>query len=400
VNFSSAALLTTLLSASLLINACTTPHLGSQRYSKAPQQPWVNPLHHFGVDHPYQPNAPLYRPEPVEPNTNLPRWVTEPPPLSPGDRVQVNIQNGDNINGIYEVDIDGALKLPFIPPLPVAGHRTSHAEQLIGNALVENKMFRADRIRVSVLVQQWAPVQVHVGGAVFSPGLVTANVRPAEDRALKSLQRSGDFPPSRLLPAALRAAGGVRPDAAINHIRLIRNSKTRLINLGGIMNGYPIEPVALMSGDTIIVPSTAQFDSRLVTPSAITPPGIRVFLSNLISPSPGNGASAIGKHATSLPYGTRLLAAAISANCVGGTHTTNGSRHAILVRTDPITGREESLERSVHDLLRSPERNAVNPFIMPNDSIACYDSGITNLRDMARTLGDIMLPLTLIFLLI
>ena len=136
-----------------------------------------------------------------------------------------------------------------------------------------------------------------------------------------------------------------------------------------------------------------------MAPSAITPPGIRVFLSNLVTPAPGNAASAIEKHATSLPYGSRLLTAAISANCVGGTNTTNGSRHAVLVRTDPMSGREETIERPVHELLRAPERNDVNPFVMPNDSVVCYDSGVTNLRDIARTLGDILLPFTLLALL-
>jgi hypothetical protein len=240
---------------------------------------------------------------------------------------------------------------------------------------------------------------VHVSGAVFNPGLVSANVRNPEERTYKSLQSSGDFPPERLLPAALRAAGGVRPDAAVNAIQLVRDGKTRRIDLSGLMQGYPVAPVALMSGDTIIIPSNGRFDSALVTTSAITPPGIRVFLSNLATPAPGNAASAIEKHATSLPYGSRLLTAAISANCVGGTHTTNGSRHVVLIHNDPVSGRKVTLKRPVDELLRSPGHSEVNPFVMPNDSIACYDSGVTNFRDIARTLNDFILPITLLFLL-
>ena len=388
-----------LATAVLFASGCATPHLGVQRYAEVPRQQWVDPASHYGRDYPYQATAPLYTPVPAQPNIELPRWIAEPPPLSPGDRLQVAVQNGDEFSGLFEVDIDGALKLPYLPSLSVAGQHTAEAEHAIADALVAAELFHAHRVAVSVRVQQWAPVQVHVSGAVFNPGLVSANVRSAEERAQKSLQDSGDFPPERLLPAALRAAGGVRPDAAVNAVKLIRNGESHVVDLSSLMQGYPVAPVALMSGDTIIVPSTGHFNSILVAPSAITPPGIRVFLSNLTSPSSSNASSAVGKHATSLPYGSRLLTAAISANCVGGTNTTNASRHVVLVRTDPMTGREEAIERPIHNLLRAPERNDVNPFVMPNDSVACYDSGITNLRDIARTLGDILLPFSLFTLL-
>ncbi|MGD9169744.1 MAG: polysaccharide biosynthesis/export family protein [Candidatus Thiodiazotropha sp.] len=391
-----------LMSTTLLLGGCATPRLDDQLLSEQPYLQWIDNERLTGnivVNSPVQPPAPLNLPKRPDPDTSLPRWIAEPPPLSPGDRVKVVIQNGEQFSGLYEVDIDGALKLPFLPPLPVAGLQTQAAEQAIVKSLVDAEFFHANRVSVSVRVQQWAPVQVHVSGAVFNPGLVSANVRNPEERTYKSLQSSGDFPPERLLPAALRAAGGVRPDAAINAIQLVRNGKTRHIDLSGLMQGHPVAPVALMSGDSIIVPSNGRIDSTLVTTSAITPPGIRVFLSNLATPAPGNAASAIEKHATSLPYGSRLLTAAISANCVGGTNTTNGSRHVVLIQNDPISGRKEAIKRPVDELLRSPEHNQVNPFIMPNDSIACYDSGITNFRDIARTLNDLVLPITLLFLL-
>ena len=121
-----------------------------------------------------------------------------------------------------------------------------------------------------------------------------------------------------------------------------------------------------------------------------------MFLSNLTVPATGNAISAVGKEASSLPYGSRLLSAAMSANCVGGINATSASRHAVLVRTNPLSGRAEALERPIHDLLRHPEELAVNPHLMPNDSIACYDSGVTNLRDIARTIADVLLPFSLL----
>jgi polysaccharide export outer membrane protein len=323
------------------------------------------------------------------------RWA-QIPPLSPGDRLQIDIEDGETFSGRYEVDMDGTLQLPHLPALQVAGEDTAHAERAISNALVAAELFKAHLIRVSVRVHEWAHAQVHVSGAVFNPGMVSVNVRSAEERALKSHLASGDFASERMLAAALRSAGGVRPDAAVGDIRLIRNGKTRLVSYAGLAQGHAVAQIPLMSGDTIVVPSSGRFDPELVVPSAITPPGIRVFLSNLTVPATGNAISAVSKDASSLPYGSRLLTAAVSANCVGGVNSTSASRHAVLVRTDPLTGREEVLDRAIHDLLQTPHQDVINPFVMPNDSIACYDSGVTNLRDLARTLYEILLPLKIL----
>jgi polysaccharide export outer membrane protein len=324
-----------------------------------------------------------------------PRWAQNPP-LSPGDRLQIDIEDGETFSGRYEVDMDGTLKLPHLPALHVAGEDTVYAERTISDALVAAELFKAHRVRVSVRVHEWAHAQVHVSGAVFNPGLVSINVRSPEERALKPHLASGDFASERMLSAALRSAGGVRPDAAVRDIRLIRNGKTRVASYAGLAEGHAIPQIPLMSGDTIVVPSSGHFDPGLVVPSAITPPGIRVFLSNLTVPATGNAISAVSKEASSLPYGSRLLTAAVSANCVGGVNNTSASRHVVLVRTDPLTSREEVLDRAIHDLLRSPHHDGINPYMMPNDSIACYDSGVTNLRDLARTLYEILLPLSLL----
>ncbi|MFT5176815.1 MAG: polysaccharide export outer membrane protein, partial [Gammaproteobacteria bacterium] len=245
-------------------------------------------------------------------------------------------------------------------------------------------------------VHEWSHVQVHVSGAVFAPGMVSVNGRSPEERALKANLTAGDFPSGRMLAAALREAGGIRPDAAIERIELIRNGKSVRVSYAGLMQGQAIAAVPLMSGDRVVVPSSGRIDPDLVALSAITPPGVRVFLSNLTVSADGNAAPAVSKDASSLPYGSRLLSATFSANCVGGVNATSAARYAVLVRTDPISGRQETLERPIHALLQAPHHNDLNPLLMPNDAIACYDSGVTNLRDIARTVFDLLLPLTLL----
>lgn len=319
-------------------------------------------------------------------------WAPQRPPLSPGDRLQVNVTDGDEFSGIFDLDLDGTLNLPYLPGLQAAGNSSAWVQDKIARALVTAGYFRNGLVQVSVKVQQWSPVQVNVSGAVFQPGLVTINVRKPEEKAQKSLQRTGDFPTDRLMPAALRAAGGVRPDADVTSILLVRNGIAQEVNLSGVFFGAHSDALPMMAGDRLIVPSTGQYDETLVRPTAITPPGIRIFISNLTIPATDNSKSAVSGEATKIPYGTRLLTALISGNCVGGTNMTNSGRYGVLVTHNPLSGQSEVIERPIEDLLRRPEDTQLNPLMMPNDGIACYDSGVSNVRDIARTLADIVLP--------
>ncbi len=61
----------------------------------------------------------------------------------------------------------------------------------------------------------------------------------------------------------------------------------------------------------------------------------------------------------------------------------------MLVSKNPLTGDSEVIERRIEALVRRKDRDAYNPPLMPNDAIACYDSNITNVRDVLRSFGDI-----------
>ncbi len=384
--------------APVMLAGCTTPQLASKAKGTLASELRTSTVVAAGSQNSAHAATRLAHEPPTAPaSTAGPslRWA-EAPPLSPGDRLQVEIEDGEGFSGRYEIDIDGTLRLPHIAPIRVAGQATEEAEARIAQALVEAEMFRPHRIRVSVRVHEWAHAQVFVSGAVFAPGLVSVNVRSPEERALKVNLASGDFPSERLLPAALRAAGGVRPDAAVDRILITRDGVTTRVDYSGLLSGESVPPVPLMSGDRITIPNSGQLDDRLVLPSAITPPGIRVFLSNLTLPAKGNAPSAIGKDATSLPYGTRLLTAAVSANCVGGTHMTSAGRHVVLVRSEPLPGHQEALDQPINALLQAPQDSRINPHLMPNDSVACYDSGVTNLRDIAATIAALLLPFSLL----
>ena len=153
------------------------------------------------------------------------------------------------------------------------------------------------------------------------------------------------------------------------------------------------EDVPLISGDEVVVPSTGRFEEALAAPTQITPPGIRIFMSNASAPIFGNAAANITKDETSLPYGSRVVHALTTMNCIGGTQSVNAARRTILVSKDHLSGELSVTERSVQRLLREPNRLDVNPYLMPGDAVACFDSDVSNIREIAKVFNDVLSPL-------
>ncbi len=332
-------------------------------------------------------------PEPVPISEKI---ILAPLTLSPGDRVRIAIQEGEEFNGIFEINIDGKLNLPYLEPLMAAGQTIAQLEQQMIHQLIKNGFFRADFIQASVKPLQWRAVRVTVTGAVFQPGRILINDRPVARQAQQQTQQTGDYPTKRYLSAALKGAGGIRPDADIKSIRLIRHGKHQTIDLSGILTGEPVLDIPLIDGDQIVVPSLGYFQTELIRPSQLTPPGFKVFMSNLVIPSPSNAQASIGSGMLSIPYGTRLLRAAVAGNCVGGIQTTNASRSTILISTNPFNGKTQVIKRAIEDLITNADDDILNPYIMPNDGIACYDSGMTSMRDIAGALVNFLTPAVLI----
>lgn len=316
-------------------------------------------------------------------------------PLSPGDLVEVLIENGDGFNGRYVVDPNGYINLPLLDPIGAAGKPAFVVSQDIELALIKNEIFQPATALVSVQILNLAGIEVSVAGAVFQPGRVLINAKNPNSLLDEQIAAYGDFSDKRLLSEAVRAASGVRPDAKLDQVILIRNGWQVEVDLSGILTGNPVNDIPLIAGDQVIVPSTGCFQQHLVRPSQITPKGFRVYMSNLIDSPGGNAAASVGRYATNLTYGTRLLQAAVSANCVGGKEWTNAPRTVMLASTHPITGEVQVVERSVEQLMRFASREQINPYLMPNDAVACYDSSVTNLRDVAATVFEVLRPFSL-----
>lgn len=313
--------------------------------------------------------------------------------LSAGDRVRIRVPEDTDIQGIYEIDANGNIDLPYTKSIRAAGLRVDELEKRVTKLLVDGCIIRHGFAAVDISVLQWSAADVFVSGAVFNPGRKTINGLSIELKAFKQTQSSGDAARERFLSNALVSAGGVRPDADLSSIEVKRQGETITVDLEGILNGTSVNDISLITGDEIVVPSTGLFRKELAKVSQITPQGIRLFVSNLTTP---RIPSQVDTDATKLPYGTRLLHVLLSANCVGGTQLTNSAKKALLITVNPVTQVTEAIERDIQQLVGNPDRDHVNPFLMPNDGVACYDSDTTNYRDFARTVTDILSPFSLL----
>jgi len=346
----------------------------------------------YRVDKPILSSAPSQAPLPSRMNP-----ARNTLPLSPGDMIEIMMEYGEGFNGSYVLDNLGLLTLPILEPIHASGMSPRELSQRVEMALIKANIFRPVTATVNVKVLHLAAIEVPVTGAVFQPGRVLINSKRANNEMDQRVVAAGDYSNKRLLSEAIRAAYGARPDAKLDQVILIRQGWQIEVDLTGILSGLPVKDYPLIAGDQVIVPSTGCFQPHLVRPSQITPKGFRVFMSNLIDSAQNNSSAAVGRYATNLPYGTKLLQAAVSANCVGGKEWTNASQKVMLASIHPITNQTQVVERSVEQLMRQANRDDINPYVMPNDAIICYDSDITNIRDVAKTIVDVLTPFLLLF---
>lgn len=310
--------------------------------------------------------------------------------LSRNDLLDVRIAEDDTFNGSYVVSRDGMLKLPFLPPIRAQGRSTDQVEADIASALLADDFYQ-DPPRISVRASDFASVSVGVSGAVFEPHAVEiGGVRGDTVDSLRQVA-SGASTEGRNLSAALRAAGGVRPDADISAVEVRRAGKTYRLDMRGVFEGKNTLDIMLLTGDEVRVPSRQCFQDDLMRPSPISPPGISLFLSNLTQPAQNNAASAVGQTVRQVPYGSRYMQAVIDANCVGGSRSTSADRSAVLFSRNPVTGVSVVIERDIEDLLRRADRDDFDPYLLPGDAMACYDSTVTNIAEIGRVLGVVAL---------
>lgn len=307
--------------------------------------------------------------------------------LSQGDLVEVLVEDDESFSGTVEVSGAGTIQLPHLQPVAASGKTPDQVAEVLTAALLRAQIY-ASRPKVTVRLLDAAGARVFVSGAVFVPGAIRIGGMNANDRDAVRQAAAGATANGRRLSEALQNAGGIRPDADLSAIIIERDGRQTVVDARAAVRGAPFDDPILLAGDHVTVQSRRCFQEHLVAPSPVTPPGVKVFMSNLTQPAASNASSAIGKDARELRYGTRLLQAAVGMNCAGGTRSVTADRSVLLITRNPLSGESIVIERRIEQLLRNADRDDFNPYLMPEDALVCYDSAVSNALEIVRGIGS------------
>ncbi len=181
--------------------------------------------------------------------------------IGPRDLLSVRVDEDEKLNGDRRVSESGAINLPLIGDVQVAGRTPAEAEQIISRLLVEKYMQRAS---VAVQVVEFRSRPISVIGAVKNPG---------------NLGFSGHW----TLLEAVAAAGGLAENHG-NVVYVLRRADNGLsdqvtIDLDDLMvRGDPRVNIPIFPNDLINVPVTV--DITVYCLGEVAKPGALAFKSN------------------------------------------------------------------------------------------------------------------------
>ncbi|WP_434034086.1 SLBB domain-containing protein [Cupriavidus sp. a3] len=155
--------------------------------------------------------------------------------ISVGDRIQLRIWNGYNVDTVLTVDAGGTILLPEIGPFRVQGITNGNLQTAISNAL--RRVF-ASKVAIYASLLAAQPVRVYVTGAVRRPGMYDGT---SSDSVLRYLDQAGGIDPDR----------GSFLDVAIKR----GNQTLEVVNLYDFLLKGDLTSRQLNNGDVIFVQS-------------------------------------------------------------------------------------------------------------------------------------------------
>jgi len=139
----------------------------------------------------------------------------------------------------YTVQDDGAIIIPDVGRVQLAGLTLEEAEAEVFQQLVKNQIDPSFSLEIS----EFNSRRVSVGGAVKSPGVMPIALTPL------------------YLDEALAASGGVVvPDRNYATVRLYRDGRLYQIPLQKLFDGSAMKRIRLMDGDSVFVDTEYQLD--------------------------------------------------------------------------------------------------------------------------------------------
>jgi polysaccharide biosynthesis/export protein len=126
--------------------------------------------------------------------------------LGPGDQIRIITLGEDRLTGEFRVNDSGAISLPLLGTVPVAGLTTAELEHILGEALVKAQLIRDPS--VSVEVSTYRPIFV-----------------------LGEVNKPGEYPyqPGMTVVSAVAVAGGYTYRAVEDRASIVRGSEGKAV---------------------------------------------------------------------------------------------------------------------------------------------------------------------------
>src|SRR5207237_6051765 len=123
------------------------------------------------------------------PTTPVPMAFAKDYRLSPSDLIDVEVLDADNLRRTVRVNAAGAISLPLIGRIAVAGMTTQEAEDIIAAKYSEKFL---QNPQVSIFVKEFTTERITIEGAVARPGIFPL---AGQMTLLRALAVAGGFGP-------------------------------------------------------------------------------------------------------------------------------------------------------------------------------------------------------------
>lgn len=304
--------------------------------------------------------------------------------LGAGDRLSLSFFNVPEYDGERQITVDGALNLPLVGKLSVAGLTLEAAAQSVSRAYAP--YLRTPLVTINLVSPR--PLQVGIAGEVNQPG------------SYKISLFDGDTDPNTALEwptviEAIQLAGGITNQADIRDVEIRRavgrdSAQTVRLNLWEVLTtGNVANDITLRHGDAISIPTaTALTPGELTQLSAanFSPDSIQV---TVVGEVPEPGALNIEPNA---PLNQALLAA-------GGFDPQRADVETVeLVRLNPDG---TVSQRTIPVSFDQGINEETNPSLQDNDVVVVGRSGRAVFADTTTgifgPIGTVLSPFRLLF---
>lgn len=106
------------------------------------------------------------------------------------DRLRIAVFQEDDLSVIARVDAKGAVNLPLVGEVPIAGKTVSEAQALIESAYRDGRYLKKPQVTINV--EEYAPREVSIDGKVRNPGRYALPIE-ASMTVLELVTKAGGF---------------------------------------------------------------------------------------------------------------------------------------------------------------------------------------------------------------